>query len=176
VDSLYVDAGACPFECCHYGRWRAKAPVRLYARPDSTAPEVGRVDSGVVVDALTGEVHVRPGRFVLERPVGGFAAGETLSVYTPVGEGHYRVRRAGDGGALTDAGLEEPDPSCGAGRASCAGTFLSAPRWVWWAQLRGPGAPTGWTAETRSFVGPDACSGEHVSARHRRLRASGTAA
>lgn len=157
-DAAHVDRGVCPFECCRYGRWTTRAAVVLRERPDSAAPPAVTLAAGATVDVPTGEVHVTPGRFVVQRAVAGFAAGDTLAVFSPTGEGHYRVRRAGAGGALVDAGLESPDPTCPPGRASCVGTFSRPPRTTWWVEVVGPGPERGWTADVAAFEGKDSCA------------------
>lgn len=157
-DAADVDHGVCPFECCRYGRWTTTAAVVLRERPDSAAPPGVTLAAGTTVDVPSGEVHVIPGRFVVQRAVAGFAAGDTLAVFSPTGEGHYRVRRAGTGGALVDAGLESPDPGCPAGRASCVGTFSRPPRTTWWVEVVGPGPERGWTADVAAFEGKDSCA------------------
>src|SRR5688572_26310092 len=87
AESVRVEMGACPFECCQYGRWRTDSAVVLYARRDTTSEQIGDVGRGVIVNALTGAVHVRPGRLVLSHPLGSvFEPGDTLAIHSYVGE------------------------------------------------------------------------------------------
>ena len=160
--AVVVDSGACPFECCTYGRWQARGPVALRERADSAAPVVATVAAGAVVQARRGDVHVRPGLFVLERPLDGFAAGESLAVHAPLGEGSYRVRRLASRDPLVAAGLEMPRPDCPGGPGLCSGRFARPPAYTWWTLVRAPDGVEGWTADGRAFRGADACSGEAV--------------
>ena len=162
-DATVVEPGVCPFECCTYGRWQARARVELRERPDSAAPAVATVAEGAVVQAVTGEVHVRPGVYVVARAFESFAAGDTLEVRSPLGEGFFRARRRGSADTLVSAGLGAPQPECPRDDPFCAGRFAREPAHTWWVRVRLPGGAEGWTAEAaRSFRGPDACSGEQV--------------
>ena len=161
AESVHVEMGACPFECCQYGRWRADSAVVLYARRDTASEHIGDVPRGMVVRALTGAVHVRPGRLVLRRSLdSGFAAGDTLAIHSYVGEGHWRVRRAGTRDSLVDRPLQSTDTAClssGTRPARCDGELLYAPVQVWWARIQLQNAVAGWTPRADLFAGADAC-------------------
>ena len=173
-DSLFVDRGACPFECCHYGRWRANAPTTLRAAPDSSSAPVAALARGTLVRAATGEVHVRPGLFVPRRSIPAYAreanppavvdtfrVGDTLSVFTSAGEGAFKLRRRGPAHTndpLREAMLATPGTGCDQ-RNDCDGVMVRAPQSTWWAQIRTDEGVTGWTTDTRNFDGRDRCSG-----------------
>jgi hypothetical protein len=158
---VQVDLGACPFECCQYGRWRADSTVQLYARRDTTSENIGEVPRGMVVSALTGAVHVRPGKLVLHRPIDStFRSGDTLSIHSYVGEGHWRVRRAGTRDSLTEAPLESIDTTCASDDSAsrgCRARVVYAPVQVWWARIRKADGVVGWTPRPDLFAGTDAC-------------------
>jgi hypothetical protein len=172
-DSLFVDRGACPFECCHYGRWRVNAPTTLRAAADSSSAPVGTLARGALVRA-TGEVHVRPGLFVPRRPIPAYAreanppavvdtfrVGDTLGVFTYIGEGAWKLRRVGAAhakGPLLEAMLATPGTGCDQ-RNECDGVMLRKPVSTWWAQIRTDEGLTGWTTDTKNFDGRDRCSG-----------------
>jgi hypothetical protein len=153
--------GVCPFECCQYGRWRAESAVVLYARRDTTSEQIGEIPRGTVVTALTGAVHVRPGRAVLRRQIDSvFRPGDTLAIHSYVGEGHWRVRRAGTGDSLVHAQLQSVDRACAlpsAPASHCPAQLLYAPVQVWWARIRVANGVVGWTPRTDLFAGTDAC-------------------
>ena len=172
-DSLFVDRGACPFECCHYGRWRANAPTTLRAAADSSSAPIGTLARGTLVRA-SGEVHVRPGLFVPRRPIPAYAreanppavvdtfrVGDTLGVFTYIGEGAWKLRRIGAPHAndpLREAMLATPGTGCDQ-RNECDGVMLRKPVSIWWAQVRTDEGLTGWTTDTKNFDGRDRCSG-----------------
>ena len=173
-DSLYVDRGACPFECCHYGRWRTNAPTTLRAAADSSSAPVATLARGDLVRAATGDVHVHPGLFVVRRPIPAYAreanppavvdtfrVGDTLAVFTSVGEGGWKLRRTGAShasDALLEAILATPGTGCDR-RNACDGVMLRAPVSTWWAQIRTDQGIAGWTTDTKNFDGRDRCSG-----------------
>jgi hypothetical protein len=159
TESVYVETGACPGECCVYGRWRTSHAVALHARADSTSEIVARLDSGTLVNALTGAVHIRPGRMVLDTAVDpAFRPGDTLGIYSDAGEGYRRVRRAGSADSLVPVPLYPLDTLCvGTPDARCQGTLLYAPVEVWWTRVEAPGGIVAWSAEPERFDGMDAC-------------------
>src|SRR6266478_6263107 len=57
--NVYIDKGACPFECCTYREWVAHTDVTLLDSPNGKKV-VGRIKRGEKVLALTGEVHSVP--------------------------------------------------------------------------------------------------------------------
>ena len=144
-ESVYVEVGACPGECCQYGWWRTSSAVALHARADSTSDVVARLDSGTLVNALTGAVHVRPGRIVLTTAVDSvFRPGDTLGIYSDAGEGYRRVRHAGSADSLVPVPLYPIDTLClGNPHARCQGKLLYAPVEVWCSRIEAPGGIVG---------------------------------
>jgi hypothetical protein len=57
--AVYIDKGACPFECCTYREWVARTDVKLLDVPNGKAV-VGQIKKGEKVLALTGEVRSIP--------------------------------------------------------------------------------------------------------------------
>lgn len=101
---VYVDRGACPFECCRYGNWEARDSLVAYTSEGDTSRVAFRIRSGERFRADTGNVHVdvgillasgpgvygvkyEPGR-VIRVPI---AAEDTIYVLSYAGEGTYRI-------------------------------------------------------------------------------------
>lgn len=168
ADSVYVDRGACPFECCQYGRWRASAAVALRDRPDSLAPVIGRIAAGTKLTAETGAVHAHPARWVLRQAQEPFAAGDTVLVYRPEGEGYWMVRGLAATDTMASITVDGPGPRCAGAVAGCLGRWLEQPRWVWWARVRTDDGRTGWVMPGGDLDGDDACGAERVTLRDRR--------
>lgn len=82
------DGCACPFECCTYRAWNTKADTVAYAKPDANAKVVGLLKAGGTVEAITGEVHATPVRFVVKKAHAEYKPGDVLWVYTYLGEGN----------------------------------------------------------------------------------------
>ena len=80
--------------------WRSDTTLVLHAAPDSGSRVVGVLAAGDTVDVPTGFVRTVPTPVAVKRP-GGITSrgdylyqpGETLWVYTYLGEGTYRARR-----------------------------------------------------------------------------------
>lgn len=155
----FVDKGACPFECCQYGRWKAMADAVVYDKPVEGAEAVGMIRAGRRVRALTGEVHTIPGMFRVHREHGRYRPGDVIEVLTPSGEGLYRVRFGGEI-YHEDLGFGPegiiPDSRC-SDSPSCFGELDEELQYTWWVKLRTPGGSEGWVKDPDGFRGMDAC-------------------
>ncbi len=151
---IFVDKGACPGEGCAYGEsWITRSNVTLRAEPSRSATIVAKLDAGTRVTTVTGEVHTKPTRFVVHRPHAQFRPGDSVLVYTYLGEGVFRVRH---NGRLTEADLGFSPWGGTAGTrceqsARCWGTLEQELRFEWWVQVRTPGEVLAWTAEADKF-------------------------
>jgi len=155
----YVDRGACPGECCRYGKWRALADVMLYDEPAENAEEIGVVPGGRRVRALTGEVHTVPGLFRVHREHEKYRRGDVIEVLTYVGEGFFKVRFDGeiyqeDLGFSPWGGI--PDSRC-SDVPSCYGELDRELDFTWWVKLRMLDGEEGWIRDPEAFRGMDAC-------------------
>src|SRR3954466_4676007 len=79
--AVYVDKGACPFECCTYRRWKTDKTTVAYATPDKKAKAVGKFVAGTNVVAITGEVRTVPGKYLITKAHGKYRPGDVLWVY-----------------------------------------------------------------------------------------------
>ena len=143
--------GACPFECCQYGRWTSRdATVARVAR-DRRSGEAFRVARGEAVDALTGlVVTLRPGH---ARAAAGLRlegvtieAGQDVLVLRPVGEGLFKIW-------IADRVLEAQLLPV----SEAPFRLLSEPVIAWWVQIRNRQGLVGWTDQADRFEGPDRC-------------------
>jgi hypothetical protein len=146
----HEDHGACPFECCQYGRWVATGPVTARRSRAAGAQAAFTVAAGEAVESVDGVViTLRPGRAraLATVDVDGvrIGRGEELQVLSYVGEGAYKLVARGR------VVVAEVAPAAPAFR------LLSRPRTVWWVQLRNRHGETGWSNEPERFGGKDAC-------------------
>ncbi len=139
--NVYIDKGACPFECCTYREWVARTDVTLLDSPNGKRV-VGRVKKGQKVLALTGEVHSVPLRVVAyhDYPDAGVKAGDTVYVLHYVGEGYWKV--------WYDGKLVEIEDFPGKG---------PKPKTTWWVKLKTSSGAIGWAVEHGNFENQDAC-------------------
>ncbi|HEX8422069.1 MAG TPA: hypothetical protein VF634_01595 [Pyrinomonadaceae bacterium] len=151
---VYIDRGACAGEGCGYGRWKTTKDTDAYAAPDVRSRKVGQFRAGTDALALTGEVHVVPGKFVVKRRHGRFRAGNIIRVYTYRGEGRFKVRHAGRWYDEEDLGFSPWGGT--AGRrcelgAECWGELESELDMVTWVKVRSADGWTGWTNQPSHF-------------------------
>ena len=144
------DPGACPFECCKYGRWVASAAVTVRRERLAGAAPAFSVAPGETVDAITGVVvTTQPGRarVLAALTLDGLtlAAGEEVSVLRYAGEGAYLVCARG---RAVEAESEEAGGHL---------RVLSTPRVVWWVQIRNARGEVGWSDQPDRFTGRDGC-------------------
>ena len=138
--NVYIDKGACPFECCTYREWVARTDVALLDGPNGKKV-VGQVKKGERVLALTGEVHCVPLRVIAQHdyPEAGIKTGDAVYILHYEGEGYCKVWHDGK---VVD--LE--DPSEGA-----------KPKTTWWVKLKTRSGAIGWAVEHHNFENQDAC-------------------
>lgn len=157
---FFVEKGACPFECCAYGNWKAVRATKLYGRRDVHSKVVATIEEGNSVVALTGQVETRPGRFVVKKANGDFRPGDVLWIYTPVGEGSFKVWL---NGRMTEANLSfgpydiVPASARCEETISCWGETEKKPDVTWWIKIKDARGRIGWTNEDCNFTGSDSC-------------------
>ena len=153
-----TDEGACPFECCQYGRW-----TTTKATPAFTSPGAKRaaftIPVGTTVTALTGYVRTVGQPFVVTRPHAPYKSGDTLMVYTYHGEGMFSVWHRGKT-LMEDLGFS-PYGGTGGKRCTdkehCWGTLSGELQSDWWVQVRLENGKTAWVLGSNGFQGQDAC-------------------
>lgn len=88
---VFVDAGACPFECCTYRQWTVEERTALLDRPHGKRV-VNTLSKGEVVSGLTGEVISIPitpkADDIPDTPI---KTGDTFYVLHYDGEGYWKV-------------------------------------------------------------------------------------
>jgi hypothetical protein len=139
--NVYIDKGACPFECCTYREWAAHTDVTLLDSPNGKKV-VGRIKKGDKVLALTGEVHSVPLRVIAQHdyPDAGMKSGDTIYILHSEGEGYYKVWH--DGKAFDVADFSEK---------------AAEPKSTWWVKLKTRSGAIGWTVDRGNFGNQDAC-------------------
>ena len=163
--TTYVDEGACPFECCHYGKWKVHSATWLFAKPDKSSRKILQIPAGKKVIAVTGKViTTKPGAVDVVRPFVDeyshihYTPGDRIAVYTYLGEGFFKIWHNG-----TFHEAEIPFILHGhGGFVKCAeeqtcwgrGTL---PESEWWIQLKTQSGSIGWTNQPENFGNKDAC-------------------
>ena len=158
--AVYVDRGACPFECCTYRKWKTEKTTVAYSQPDRKSKTVGRFRKGTWVVGLTGNVTTVPSRFTIVKKHGRYKPNDVLWVYTPLGEGFYKVWFMGK---MFDEALdymsgpfEQSAPKCEE-TPDCWGKLEKDLKVTWWVKIRSAEGWVGWTDQTENFSNMDAC-------------------
>jgi hypothetical protein len=139
--NVYIDKGACPFECCTYREWVARTGVTLLDSPNGKKV-VGQIKKGEKVLALTGEVHSVPLRVTAkdDYPDAGVKAGETIYILHYEGEGYWTAWH--DGRVISIENFSEE---------------AKQPKATWWVKLKTRTGTIGWTVSHGNFGNQDAC-------------------
>lgn len=158
-DSVLMRAGACPFECCVYGEWRADSVIPILAEPADGALPVDTLRPTDRFRARTGYVEVRgPAIVVVLDTVQGdaaaeiaFAPGDTLVVLDYIGESFWNVWHDGQ--------VKEISAFWGAEAGSPKGAYYGDYRRAWWVNAEKPGGQSGWFRADLDvqLSGVDAC-------------------
>jgi hypothetical protein len=152
---VYVDEGACPFECCVYRQWVVEQATTLFAEKDRTSRIIATLQPFQVVMARTGVVYARPAKLEVVWDHEPFRKGEIVYVLTYQGEGIYKVWRLGE---IISADVILPvGPPCQSPSPACWGKLDSTPESTWWVQIETPAGQVGWTDQPEHFGNKDAC-------------------
>jgi dipeptidyl aminopeptidase/acylaminoacyl peptidase len=152
---VYVDEGACPFECCVYRQWVVEQATILFAEKDRTSRMIATLQPFQVVKARTGVVYTRPTKLEVVWDHAPFRKGETVYVLTYQGEGVYKVWHRGQ---IVSSVVSFPvDPPCNSPSPACWGILDGRPESTWWIQIETPSGQVGWTDQAGNFGNTDAC-------------------
>lgn len=153
-NGAYVARGVCFGEGDCYRHWRASAPVQLHERLDPASPVIATVAPGEWVEAIDGQLRLRPLRGVVKRATEKppLAVGDVVYMLEPLGEGDYALWRKGQ--ALEhdwiSGGDDEPITWDTSAPPAPAGAILG-----WWVQLKRENGQTGWVNEPKfECMGP----------------------
>jgi len=149
LPALFIDVGACPFECCTYRAWKVKTNVDLFEKPNGTKI-VGKLTKGEDVVGLTGEVHAKP----ILVSVLCFQKGDTFYVLTYLGEGFFRAWFDSKMFQISAIGVKNLFQYYSKDRVwPEASQRYDA---VWWQKVKTKSGIVGWAKEN-AFSGQDAC-------------------
>ena len=162
----YEDHGACPFECCTYRTWAAKADTAILSDRRDGSVAAFRVRAGEQVEGITGVVvTTRFGRATIRVPMP--IVVESGTVQLRPGDAVYIARYSGEGvwktwarGQFLEIELTDKGETCRGGDggiAPCAAEIVEKPETVWWAKIRHHAGQEGWTRQLDHFANIDAC-------------------
>lgn len=141
VPSVFVDNGACPFECCTYREWTVEKPTTLVDRPNGKVA-VTTLRKGDVIRGLTGTVISTPiaakaTRDIPETPI---KKGDTFYVLHYEGEGYWKVWFEGKITSVHQSVMDVPHPKSD-----------------WWVKVKDSHGNVGWALSQATFAHQDAC-------------------
>lgn len=157
--TVFVDEGACPFECCTYREWKTEKTTTAYARPDRRSKQVGHFIAGTQVVALTGQVRTVAGRFIVKKPHEKFKRGDVICLYTYLGEGVFKIWFRGK---ISEENIGFSPYGGSMGKRCevenlCWGELEKELRMTWWIKIRSADGWIGWTNLGENFSGADEC-------------------
>jgi hypothetical protein len=142
--AVYVDKGACPFECCTYREWTVQKPTTVFDQPNGHV--VAHLSQSERVTALTGEVISKPiaAKANDDIPDTPIKKGDTFYILDYYGEGGWGVWFHGKKLTIDEIYLtENPRPRF---------------QFHWWAKIRDSRGKIGWVlAGNNNFANQDAC-------------------
>lgn len=158
-DSVLMRTGACPFECCVYGEWRADSEIPLLAAPENDAVTIDTLHATERFRARTGYVEVTgPAIVVVMDTVPSdtgsavaFAPGDTLVVLDYVGESFWNVWH--------EDAVHQISGFWGAEVGAPKGAYYGDYRREWWVNAESPRGRSGWFRADLDveLSGVDAC-------------------
>ena len=137
----FVRKDACPFEGCTYGKWPVRKEATIHSDPDRTATVIAILTPGQEVNAVTGEVHVVPGRArVVGKPhksASDLDPTREFLILDYMGEGYSAVYQAGRFSSVKIARTkkrcqENPDLRW----RECWAEIIEEPSVDWWVLIK----------------------------------------
>jgi len=153
----YYDEGACPFECCTYKEWTAKAKTILRKYHKDSAPVVGVIQSGEKVQGLTGVViTTKPGKVKILKAL---TLDEDKKISLKPGDIIYSLHYVGEGYDMFwfKGQTFVAQTSIETDKKTEYWETLTLPEWEWWAKIRMANGKIGWTRQLDNFDHIDAC-------------------
>jgi hypothetical protein len=149
---VFIDRGACPFECCTYREWFAARDITLWDRPNGKRV-VAQLHKDEPVDGLTGEVHSIPLRAKANAdfPEVELKAGDVFYVIHYSGEGVWKIWHHGQVVELevTDESVRTAAPP--------PESWPQSVKRTWWVRVRTRQGLEGWAVSHGNFRHQDAC-------------------
>jgi hypothetical protein len=150
----YLDWGACPFECCAYGVWKAEAAIPVYSTRNAKGRPIATIAKGRQLEALTGVVVTpKAGRWQVLQAI---TLGEDTQVSLAPGDVIYPLHNQGEGyvlfwfrGATYSAQLSDPDPTYF--------RILEDPEEEWWVKVGLGAGKVGWVSGSAEVSGNSTC-------------------
>jgi hypothetical protein len=138
---VFVDAGACPFECCTYRQWTAGSAITVWDQPNGKRV-VASLQKGDIVEGITGEVRSTPHPMKSDRdiPETEIKAGDVFYVLHYEGEGYWRIWFRGKLTQVHESVVR-----------------IHSPKAVWWVKIKDAHGNIGWTVSHGNFQHQDAC-------------------
>jgi hypothetical protein len=128
--------------------------MELYASPSESSDVVATLAPEERISTITGEVHTRPGRFVVTSPRDAFKPGDVILLYTYLGEGWYQARHNGVS-VKADLGFGPWGRRCRSeDDQRCWGVLEQNVEFWWWVKVRKLSGTEGWVLDSKSFVKP----------------------
>lgn len=159
----YLDRGACPFEGCTYREWTALKSAVVYDTWEEKRRQVASISAGEKVTGITGVVITfRPGVIRMDRdlPEKGLRSGDTVLVYTNLGEGFAKVWFKGRFYSEFDITFAAWPDHAACGGAKCTAAFTDVGKSAWWAQVKLSSGRVGWVEMgSGDFDGVDQLAG-----------------
>ncbi|MGA3286130.1 MAG: hypothetical protein ABSD46_01745 [Bacteroidota bacterium] len=139
----YIE-GACPFECCQFGRWITRSPLDVYNKEGDTSSLLFNICPGDTLTALNGYLHItRPGLVVVKKTIDTLQIGDTLLVLGYFGEGTYSAYYKKSEITVT-AFWPDPYYAESSDDSTYAGRMLVSPQMTWWVNIEDRHARKGW--------------------------------
>jgi hypothetical protein len=128
----FIQPDICPFECCQYGKWRARSLLKVFKKEGDDSNVLFTIKPGEVFTAINGNVHVtKLGIMIIDRPFGNIKKGDKIYVLSYRGEGEYDLWYKGHI-FLNNTDVWEH------------GTLKQSPEFVWWVYIINKDGKKGW--------------------------------
>jgi hypothetical protein len=128
----FIERNICPFECCQYGKWIARSPIKAFNKEGDVSSISFSIRAGEEFTAISGNVHViKPGIIIIEKSFDDLKKGTKVYVMSYRGEGEYDLWYNGKELDNTDDVWKH-------------GSLKQSPEFIWWVAVINKEGKRGW--------------------------------
>lgn len=128
----FIQHGTCPFECCQYGKWAARSPLKAFEKEGDDSRVSFTIRPGEEFTAINGNVHVvKLGYVTITKTFDSFIKGEKVYILSYRGEGDYDLWYKGKIFNGDDAFWDNIN-------------WVQSPVTVWWVLVENKAGIRGW--------------------------------
>ena len=155
-DINHIIKNACPFEGCRYGEWKVTNRTTLYKEKNTKSKKISIVNTGETVNALTGDVHLKPVKLIVTKNHTVHKKNETIWLLNYLGEGNYKAWKNNKFININLPFSPYQEMNCSQ-YSDCWASLEDKYSFIWWVKLKTQTGIIGWSNQAENFKNKNSC-------------------